>query len=295
MYEQASKLRQIMNSKNSSENVPKNVKVFCVTSGKGGVGKTNLSVNMAIAMQSMGKRVLLVDADLGLANIDVVSGLYPRYNISHFLSFGKPIEEILIKGPRGITILPGASGLGSLADMTTAEVNRLVAGFGRIGMAFDIIIIDTGAGISRNIISFINSSDEVIVVSTPEPSSVTDAYAIIKMIHTYQKKIHVIVNRVDNFKEAKYTMEKLERVSRKFLNIKVNYLGYVLEDRIVYRANMAQTPFYIKYPNGLASKCITNIGKTLLFGDKVPNKDTNTIETWFKKLAFFIRKDQGAK
>jgi len=295
MYEQASKLRQMIAQKHHLKAPMNNIKVICVTSGKGGVGKTNISVNMAIAIQSLGKRVLLVDADLGLANVDVLAGLYPKYNISHFINFGKAVKDILVEGPMGIMILPGASGLSNIADMSLTEINRLVESFDKLDMPFDIVIIDTGAGISRNVTSFISSSDEVIVVVTPEPSAVTDAYAIIKTIHKDPQKIHVIVNRAENYKDADYTMEKLERASRKFLDTKVNYLGYVLEDRIVYRANMSQTPFYIKYPKANASKCIDNIGKTLLYGSQVSVKNENTLETWFRKLAFFIRKDQGAK
>lgn len=295
MYEQASKLRQIMAQKHLSETSLNSVRVYCVTSGKGGVGKTNISVNMAIAIQNLGKKVLLVDADLGLANVDVVTGLFPKYNISHFLNVGKPLEDIIIKGPQGIRILPGASGLNRLADITSTELDRFISGFKDLSIPIDTIIIDTGAGISKNVINFINSSDEVIVITTPEPSAVTDAYAIIKTIHRYPQKIHVIVNRADNYKEADFTMDKIGRASQKFLNTKIEYLGYVLEDKTVYSSNMNQTPFYIKYPNGLATKCITNIGEKLLYGDQTPNPGDKTVKTWFEKLMSFIRNDRGAE
>jgi flagellar biosynthesis protein FlhG len=294
MYEQALKLRKIMAEKNAPTSLAGNVKVYCVTSGKGGVGKTNLSVNMGLILQNLGKKVLIIDADLGLANIDVVSGLYPEYNLSHILSSGKSIQDVILDGPLGISILPGASGLYDLANITSIELKVLIDSFSSIANAFDIIIIDTGAGISKNVISFIRSSDEIIVVTTPEPSAVTDAYAIIKIAHKYCNYIHVIVNKTDNYKEAEQTMERLSKATKKFLNIKINYLGYVLEDKAVYKSNMAQTPFYIKYPDGLASKCLINITKKLIYGEQIPLESNLTVDGWFAKLMSFIKTNVGA-
>jgi len=272
----------------------KNVKVYCVTSGKGGVGKTNLSVNIGLSLQNMGKKVLLIDGDLGLANIDVVTGLYPKYNLFHILTAGKSIQDIILSGPNGISILPGASGLYELANITSSELEVLINSFNSITDAFDIVIIDTGAGISKNVLSFIQSAHEVIVVTTPEPSSVTDAYAIIKLAYKHCDKINLIVNKVDNYMEAKFTMEKLAKAAKKFLNIDINYLGFVLDDKSVTKANMEQTPFIIKYPNGLASKCLINITNKLLYGQEYTEDSTVTIEGWFKKLMSFIKTNVGA-
>jgi flagellar biosynthesis protein FlhG len=289
MYDQASKLRQIINENFHRQNQKSaSVRVYSVTSGKGGVGKTNLSVNMAIVLQSLGKRVLLIDADLGLANVDVVAGLYPKYNISHIVNSGSRVNDVIIDGPMGIKVLPGASGIYDLANLTGAELNQLIEAFKSIATAFDIIIIDTGAGISKNVISFVQSSDEAIVVTTPEPSAVTDAYAVIKLIHKCVDRIHIIVNRADNFKEADFTAQKICNASQKFLNTTVYYLGFVLEDRTVYLSNMKQVPFYINYPNGLASKCISNIGKKLLYGGQIPAEGNKTVESWFRKLVSYI-------
>jgi flagellar biosynthesis protein FlhG len=296
MYEQASKLRQIMADICTSKISSGNLKVYCITSGKGGVGKTNISVNIALALQCLGKRVLLIDADLGLANVDVVTGLYPKHNISHLLNSDSLIEDVLLKGPMGVMILPGASGLYDLANISTFELSTLIDAFNKVKKDFDYILIDTGAGISKNVLSFIQASDEVIVVTTPEPSAVTDAYAIIKLIHKHFEQINVIVNRVDNFKEADYTMEKLTRASQKFLNAHITYLGYVLEDKSVYRSNMEQIPFYVKYPNGFASKCITNISKQMLYGVQKQQKTADrTIGSWFKKLLNLMRNEGGGK
>lgn len=294
MYEQALKLRKIMAEKKPTTRHRGNVRVYCITSGKGGVGKTNLSVNMGLILQNLGKKVLLIDADLGLANIDVVTGLYPKYNISHILSSGKSIQDVILDGPMGISILPGASGLYDLANITNTQLEMLIDSFNKIANAFDIIIIDTGAGISKNVISFIQSSDEMIVVTTPEPSAVTDAYALIKIAHKYSDSIHVVVNKADNYKEAEYTAEKLSKATKKFLNIKINYLGFVLEDKSIHKSNMVQTPFFIKYPNGLASKCLMNVSKKLIYGEQSPQDSNLTVDGWFKKLMSFIKTNVGA-
>lgn len=294
MYEQALKLRKIMEQKKSPTELNKNVRVYCVTSGKGGVGKTNLSVNLGLAFQNQGKQVLLIDADLGLANIDVVTGLYPKYNLSHILTTGKSIQDIILKGPRGISILPGASGFYELANLSNTQLESLIESFKRISGNFDIIIIDTSAGISKSVLSFIQSSDEIIVVTTPEPSAVTDAYALIKVAHRHCNKIHLIVNKTDNYKEAQFTMEKLTKAAKKFLNVDIDYLGFVLEDKSIHRANMEQVPFLIKYPQGLASKCLINITSKLLFGEQSPIESTVTVDGWFKRLITLIKSNVGA-
>jgi len=294
MYEQALKLRKLMEQKKPPAKPDKKVKVYCIASGKGGVGKTNLSVNIGLALQNLGKKVLLIDGDLGLANIDVVTGLYPKYNLFHILSIGKSIQDVILNGPRGISILPGASGLYELANITSTQLEILIDSFNSIANTFDIIIIDTGAGISKNVLSFIQSSDEVIVVTTPEPSAVTDAYALIKVAYRHCNSIHVIINKTENYKEAQFTMEKLVKAAKKFLNINISYLGFVLEDKSILKANMEQTPFLIKYPDGLASKCLMNITKKLLYGPQSPVENTVTVDGWFKKLISFIKTNMGA-
>lgn len=294
MYEQAAKLKKIMSERQGHIVSLSNKKVYCITSGKGGVGKTNLSLNISIALQKMGKKVLLVDADLGLANVDIVSGLYPKYNIYHVLTFQKTINEVLLEGPMGIKILPGASGLYEMANLSTAELDILINSFKNISSDFDIIIIDTGAGISKNVLSFIKSSDEVIVVATPEPSAVTDAYAVIKLTYRYPKKIHVIINRADNFKDAEFTVQKLVSASKKFLGIQLHYLGYVLEDKYVSKSNIEQSPFYVRFPNCLASKCVENLGRNLLYGEQSQSKLGNsTFEGWITKFISFLKSHPG--
>lgn len=298
IYNQASKLKELVMKKNQNKNKTlhdKNVKVYCVTSGKGGVGKTNISVNLALVLQELGNKVLLIDADLGLANIDIVTGIYPKYDISHILSEGKSIQDILLQGPSGITILPGASGLYDLADISLLDLNVLINAFSGIAENFDILIIDTSAGISKNVLNFVRSSDEAIVVTTLEPSSITDAYAIIKLVYKYVDKVNVIVNRACNSNDAEFTANKLLRVSHKYLNINVKYLGYMLEDRTVNLSNMNQVPFYIKYPNSPATKCIKTIGSKLVDSRYLPSKGETTINSWFRKIMSFIVKKPGGR
>lgn len=298
MYNQASKLEELVKKKHQNKNKTsndKNVKVYCVTSGKGGVGKTNISVNLALVLQELGNKVLLIDADLGLANIDIITGMYPKYDLSHILSEGKSISEVLLQGPLGITILPGASGLCDLADISMLDLNILINAFSGIAENFDILIIDTSAGISKNVLNFVRSADEAIVVTTLEPSSITDAYAIIKLIYKNVDKINIIVNRTSNSSDADFTAEKLLRVSNKYLGIDLAYLGFLFEDKAVNLSNMAQTPFYLKYPNSCATKCIKSIGSKLTGKKSSLSKGKTTFTSWFQKIMSFIVKKPGGK
>jgi flagellar biosynthesis protein FlhG len=292
MYEQVSKLHQMMADVRFSKAPTDTLKVYCITSGKGGVGKTNISVNIALAMQAAGKKVLLIDADLGLANVDIITGIHSKQNIFHLLQSKRALEDILIKGPMGVMILPGASGLYELANLSTFQLSALIESFDKLKNDFDYILIDTGAGLSKSVISFIQASDEVIVVTTPEPSSVTDAYAIIKLVHKHFDHVNLIVNRVANFREANNTVDKLIRATKRFLNANVLYLGYVLEDKSVKNSNMKQIPFYVNYPNGLASKCITNITNQILnTGPKQKQDGGHTVVKWFKKLLNMMKNE----
>lgn len=296
MYDQAHKLKQIKRQRQEIKKTTSNAKVYCITSGKGGVGKTNISVNLALTLQDLGKKVLLVDADLGLANIDVVAGIYPKYNLSHILNSGKLITDVLTKGPRGITILSGASGLCDMADIAQFELNILIKAFEAIAENYDILIIDTGAGISKNVLSFVKSADEVIVVTTPEPSSITDAYAMIKLIYSKVEKINIIVNRASRPKEADFTARKICNVAEKYLKANnIYYIGYILDDKTVSNSNMHQIPFYIKYPKSAATKCIKDICHRLLFGEKSLATVKTNPYNWLKRFLSIVKKEPGGR
>jgi len=289
MNDQASKLRSLRKQR-SPLKVSDSVRVIAVTSGKGGVGKTNFAVNVSIALGKMGKHVLLVDADLGLANVDLLIGMTPEYNLFHVLSGEKSMSDIIIPGPDGIRIIPGASGLYSLANLTESEIDTLIKAFSNIDGPLDFMVIDTGAGISKNVINFVKASNEVIVITTPEHTALADAYAVIKLVYDSVERIHIVVNKVDNYKVAEITAQKLISTSKKFLNISLNYLGFVLEDRTVLQSNMDQIPFINKYPNSLPSKCITNIARKLISDEPDLGPSNQTIGGWIKKLLSFMLK-----
>ena len=174
MIDQADELRRVIN--------PKPVKVIAVSSGKGGVGKTNVSVNLAVSLASSGKEVMLMDADLGLANVDVLLGLNPAYDLSHVISGERTLEEVIVEGPNNIKIVPGSSGISRMANITPAEQAGLVHAFSELGHVLDVLVVDTGAGISDSVVSFCSAAQEVIVVVCDEPASITDAYAFIKVM-----------------------------------------------------------------------------------------------------------------
>ncbi|ADL07880.1 MinD/ParA family protein [Thermosediminibacter oceani] len=290
MNDQASKLRSLEKRRVHQVKVSNSVRVIAVTSGKGGVGKTNFSVNVSIALQEMGKSVLLIDADLGLANVDLLMGLNPKFNLFHVLAGQKSINDIILDGPGGIKIIPGASGLYNLANLSQTEIDGLIKAFNNIDLPLDIIVIDTGAGISKNVMSLVRASKEVVVVTTPEPTSLTDAYAVIKLVHKDVEKIHLVVNKADNFKTAEATAQRLTNASLKFLSTSINYLGFILEDKTVFRSNMEQVPFYVRFPSSLPSKCVMNIGRRLLEGELDFPVREQTVGGWIKKFLSFMRK-----
>lgn len=256
MHDQATGLRKLASRHDPAQKG--SLRVISVTSGKGGVGKTNFTVNLALALTDFGYRVIILDGDLGLANIDVACGITPRYTLEHMLSGEKSIEEILIAGPKGIGILPGGSGVQDLANLERARMENVLRNLGRLEGLADILIIDTGAGLGHTVMNFLKASDDVILITTPEPTALTDAYGILKALRSDDKEVfvNVVVNRVRQEADAKATYERLERAVRKFLKGSVNLLGWVYEDPSVGKAIMKQEPMGIAYPNSSAYRCI---------------------------------------
>ena len=240
-------------------------RVMAVSSGKGGVGKTNSVVNLAIAFSRMGKKVLLLDADLGLGNLDVLLGLAPRYNISHLLSGEKTIDEVLVEGPEGIMILPASSGVHELTDLGAEERIALASHLESLGEGFDILIIDTGAGISNNVLFFNSSAQEIVVVVTPEPTSITDAYALMKVMFQRhgERRFRLLVNSVKTRKEGVEVYRKISLAAERFLNISVEYLGSVLLDENVSRSVIRQKAVMELYPQTKASQCYQEIAREI--------------------------------
>lgn len=276
MRDQADKLRQIVvnmkNKQNSAEKptqeVSKNTTahVITVTSGKGGVGKTNISVNLAIALSEMGLRVVILDADLGLANIDVLFGIIPKFTLVDVIQNNKSILEVLADGPSNIKFISGGSGVEELVKLDSSQLEGFIKNISLLDKFADIILIDTGAGLSDNVMSFVMAADEVLLVTTPEPTSITDAYALIKMVANRDKDkvIKLIVNRVESANEAKEITDKLSAVSKRFLDLKIDTLGYVIYDDFVIKAVKMQQPFTLSYPKSQAAKLVREMSQKLV-------------------------------
>ena len=244
----------------------RNTRFIAVTSGKGGVGKTNIVANLSVSLSELGKKVVVLDADFGLANLDVLLGLTPRYHLGHVLYGDKDIGEIMVQGPEGIQIIPASSGLQQMSELTLLQRNRLVEGFSRLDGGIDYFFIDTAAGVSRNVVHFLVSANEVFVVSAPEPTAIVDAYAIIKIIlaEDNEKPIRVIVNSVKQAEDAYEVFCQINSVVKRFLNREVDYLGYVERDNHVQRAVKSQMLVTHRFPNAPASRCFRNLAQQIV-------------------------------
>jgi len=271
MMDQAEKLRQVIDNlrlkqavNQTSAPIPKvkrTARVITVTSGKGGVGKTNITINLAIALSEQGYRVVIMDADFGLANIDVLFGIIPKFTLVDVIKNRKSILEILSEGPKNIKFISGGSGVEELIKLDRQQVLKFVENMALLDKLADVIIVDTGAGLSENVMSFVMAADEVLLITTPEPTSITDAYALIKMVSNRDKakKIKVIVNRAENNNEANDILNKLILVSDKFLGIVLEPTGYILHDESVVKAVKQQQPFLLSFPKSQAARNIKEI------------------------------------
>jgi flagellar biosynthesis protein FlhG len=247
-------------------------RTIAVTSGKGGVGKSNLVANLAIGIARLGKSVLVLDADLGLANMDVLMGVRPQYTLYHVLKGSKDLLDVIISGAPGVKFIAGGSGMRELADLDDEARTRFLQGMRKLESYTDVVLIDTGAGISSNVMAFVTAADEVLVVTTPEPTAMADAYGIIKTLASESDPfppVSLIVNRARTPEEGAVVAGKIFRVSKQFLEVGVQYAGYVLEDLNVMRAVRAQKPFMAMFPNTYASACVSNL-VAKLFGAEAP-------------------------
>ncbi|PKK91367.1 MAG: ATP-binding protein [Candidatus Wallbacteria bacterium HGW-Wallbacteria-1] len=256
-------------------------RTIAITSGKGGVGKTHLAANLAIKFARAGKRVMVLDADLGLANLDIVLGVRPRYSLAHVIKGEKTLKDVVFEGPEGIRVIAGGSGLEELADLGDDARLELLSAMEQVEDQVDIMIIDTGAGLSRNVLSFLKAADEIVVISTPEPSSLADAYGVIKATARERKDIQVsvVANRVWSTEEAEDVFQRLSMVSRQFLGINLKDGGFVFEDPVVSEAVRKRSPFVVMSPSSRASACMDDVASRFL-----------EIETHHSEKASFFRK-----
>ncbi len=235
---------------------------IAITSGKGGVGKTNLAVNLATVLAGMRRRVVLLDADLGLANADILCNVQPRFNLAHVVAGQRALAEVLTPVPAGFALIPGASGLAKMADLTETDRKRIVQELEFVDESADVLVIDTGAGIGRNVLSFTTSVDHVVIVTTPEPTAITDAYAVLKVLVRCGTvdggggKISIMVNMAKNRDEALQVHDRIASVARQFLKTDVTFSGYVVNDEAVRLAVRKRAPFVQLYPNSAAAQCV---------------------------------------
>jgi flagellar biosynthesis protein FlhG len=263
-----------------------NCRIITVTSGKGGVGKTTFTINLALSLAKLGQRVFILDADLGTANVDVLLNLQPRFNLSHLINNEKEIMDIIVEGPGGIHLVPGGSGLQDLADMEEWQFNRLVTSMESLEKYADIILIDTGAGLGKHVINFALAADNLIVITTPEPHAITDAYAIMKVLeeHEYKRTPYLVVNRVESGPEYQEISTRMHRAVSRFLNINMINLGFIPDDYAVPKSNKRLEPFALYNTTTPAAKAVYNIAKNLLN----PGKEESA--TNYKGTANFFSK-----
>lgn len=241
-------------------------RIISVTSGKGGVGKTNLTLNLAIALGAMGQRVIVVDADLGMANIDILLGSNSKHCLMDLLKPGVTLQDVIMRGPYGVSYISGGSGMEHVADCTPMERQELFSKLASCDEWADIILIDTGAGIGKNVLDFIVASDEVLLITTPEPTALTDAYAVMKAYSrlTETRRMRLVVNRIYDERESREVVNKLSRTADKFLHMNIDCLGYIFDDRNMAGAVRKQVPLLAAYPNSVAARCIKSLASGIM-------------------------------
>lgn len=276
--------RRKTNMASNNKSLPK---VIAVTSGKGGVGKTNIVGNLAVSLSRMGKRVVIIDADVGLANIDIIFNLRPEYNIRHVINSQKTLDQVLVESDHGIKILAGGSGFADLTQLNEGEKLNLLSEFETLSDQADIIIVDTGAGISSNVLYFNSACDECIVIATREPTSITDAYAMMKVMSREYgtKHFKLIVNMVDSAADAKKVYASLSSALDKFLrNVVLEYVGHIPFDRQLQKAVQKRGLVMDNAPDSICAKAIEQIAKSL--GNSPLRTNSNGNLTFFMNRVF---------
>lgn len=260
-------------------------RLITITSGKGGVGKTNISVNLALRLATLGYKTCLFDADMGLANINILLGINPELTLEDILYDGKDINDILIKGYHGIDIIPGSSGVQKMADLGPDEIQKITNSLSQIP-SYDYVIFDTSAGISKEVISFCMTSSEIMLIITPEPTSLTDAYSLLKVLtlNDFNDSVMVAVNQCKDLDVANRAFTKFKAAVQKHLGLDILPAGTIISDPNVVNSVKDQKPFIIQYPNCNASKCIKNIARHLINKEKTELTDIPLDTFWQRCL-----------
>lgn len=284
--DQASQLRVI---KANQLNKPL-ARVLTVTSGKGGVGKSNTSINLAIQFRKMGKKVVILDADFGLANIEIMFGCVPQHNLVDLIYQGKSIKDIITRGPMDIGFISGGSGISGMGNLTLDQLNYIINNLAELDAFADVIIIDTGAGISDAVMEFLVASEEILLVTTPEPTSITDSYSLLKALYRHPKyspestTVKMIANRVEREEDGKTLYNKLDLVVKKYLKMPFEYLGGVPQDDKLVKAVMQQTPVSMMYPSSKASIAYENIAGKLMNKEEVAKQPKRGMAAFFSHI-----------
>ena len=286
--DQAQQLRNVIKAKNQTK--VNSARVITVTSGKGGVGKSNLSVNLAVQLSKQGKRVIILDADFGLANVEIMFGVIPKFNLSSLIYHGKSIKEIITEGPMGIGFISGGNGVLGLNNLNREQILSLVKSIGELNELADFIIIDTGAGVSDQVLEFVLASPEVLLVTTPDPSSITDSYSLVKALYRNPNfvkentKVHVVANRVKSSQEGNLIYSKLQSVIEQFLNGSIDYLGMIPQDSALERAVRQQKIVSIYEPNSNVARAYEVLTMNLLEGTRTSAPMRRGIAQIFSQL-----------
>ena len=275
--DQAEHLRSIIKAKQSPTQRPL-ARVITVTSGKGGVGKSNTSINLAIQFRKMGQRVIILDADFGLANIEIMFGTVPKHNLHDLIHQGKNIKDIITWGAGNVGFISGGSGIVGMSNLSRDQLNYIIQNLAQLDAIADVIIIDTGAGISDAVLEFLVASGEIILVTTPEPTSITDSYSLLKALNQHPRfsketsQIKVLANRVNKISEGTALFDKLAMVSERYLKLPISYLGAVPWDKQLSDAVMQQKPVSLSYPNAKAAIAYEEIAAKLMGEEKTMKK-----------------------
>lgn len=287
MLDQAEKLRKLAEKEKLSKLEDKKSmvkpRIITVTSGKGGVGKSNFVVNLSIALQKMDKKVLILDADIGMGNDDVLMGFLPKFNIYDIIFDNKDIEEVIVEGPFGVKLLPGGTSVSKFEEVTEKQREAFIEKVSMLNN-LDFIIMDTGAGVSRTVLAFVACCEELIILTTPEPTSLTDAYSLLKAINYFKLKssAKVIINKTTNDREGEITYNRFNSAVAKFLNISLEYLGNMSEDKKLVQAVRRQEPFLISYPNSDVARDINKLAAKIVALDVKIEK--SGVQELFRKI-----------
>lgn len=263
----------------------RNTRIVTIASGKGGVGKSSFAVNLAIALADFRQKVILLDADLGLANLDVILGISPSYNLAHVIADEKSISEVIYNGPKGLRIIPGGTGMHELANLENWQLASFLAKLGHLDGTADLFLIDTGASLSKTVLSFTLSADDLIVITTPEPTALTDAYGLIKTMRQqrFNGKISLVINRVSSSAEAVNVYNKLKIAVNRFLKCQIEFMGAIREDSKVALSVKEQRPLVLAYPNAQAARDIYAVAAALTKQEYKTNVNLN-LRDFFQKV-----------